>query len=210
MDSDEMSSEEIREMLAGLDLPEGVQAELIEVHTAATHSLVRRIVVWGPAPRTCPGCEPVTSDRDPIRDCPVILDPSVGDVQSVSQQHGCGAWWGPDWVVIDPDGEPSDELADRVMIAAADEAADVRAAEAKEDARTRAALRRALADALEDLAAGGDPEDVATGSELDPGVYLDGDEWIAWDYAEAWDNDGTEFVEVRESEVPSTSREVGA
>jgi hypothetical protein len=209
--ADLRGDETIAEMLGGLTLPAGIQAEVLEVRTAATGTTVTRIAVWGPAERVCPGCEPVYSDRDPIRGCPVMLDPSMGDVQARDQQHGCGTWWGPDWVTIDPsEAEALDELRDRVVAAADKLMEDVRTTEAEADARARAALRRTLAEALAELDAGAEPDDVATGSEMDPGVYRDGDEWIAWDYAEAWDNDGTEFVEVRESELPSTSREVGA
>ncbi|MCA1844470.1 MAG: hypothetical protein LC792_15030 [Actinobacteria bacterium] len=46
-----------------------------------------------------------------------------------------------------------------------------------------ARLRAELVYALAALADGADPDDVATGSEHGPGVYLDGaNGWIAWDF----------------------------
>jgi hypothetical protein len=197
----DMSSETVDEMLAGLTLPAGIQATVLEVRTAATATTVTRIAVWGPAQRECPGCG--ATERDPIRECPVTLDPSVGDTQAWSQQHGCGAWWGSTWAVIDPIEpdyiEPDD--ADRIRRLADEIMEDVRAAEAEADTQTMAALRTALTEALDELGSGAEPDYVTTGSATEPGVYRDGDEWLAWAYAAAWDNDGTEFLEVRESEV---------
>jgi hypothetical protein len=48
-----------------------------------------------------------------------------------------------------------------------------------------ATLRERLADAMRLLAGGDDADEIATGSDTEPGVYLDtfgSRQWVAWDY----------------------------
>jgi hypothetical protein len=211
----ETAVEAVERDVKELEVPRGIQLDVVWTITAATDSLRAVVAVWGPAERTCPGCDPVYSNREPIRECPVTLDPSIGEVQTWSQQHGCGVWWGPPWQTVEVDvwgyPSPDDEgdeavavraaLAERVGAAVREMASDVAERDRELTATARKELRRVLADALEELAAGADPEEVSTGDELRPGVMHDGGEWIAWCYDPSWDAGGSDFLEERESSL---------
>lgn len=189
----------IDDLLADRDLPPGVQAALLTTRTAATGTTAASVAVWGPAARHCAGCD--QHDRDPIRDCPVSLDPSFGAPQVWSQQHGCGTWWGPPWETINLDGLVGIEnVTDAVLGTARRIEADVAGRDAELRSAVVESLRSELTAALADLAAGADPVEVTTGNELEPGVWHFEGRWEAWDYDPSSDAEG-DTITVTEADL---------
>jgi hypothetical protein len=204
---DIMNENTTRDVLANLRLGKGIQAELISVVAAASGTVRCAVAVWGPAERSCPGCD--QTERPALRACPIMLDSSQGDVQAFDQQHGCGAWWGPSWEVVDP-SDCDDLAALRAAVTAA--AGEVAEGAADRDAEAAAKVRtRLVADlsaAMAAVAGGADIEDVVNGHDLKPGIQaehgLDGLVLIAWDFDPRWDAEGDAII-VSQADVGATS-----
>src|SRR5438445_822685 len=54
----ETAVEAVERDVKELEVPRGIQLDVVWTITAATHSLRALVAVWGPAERTCPGCAP--------------------------------------------------------------------------------------------------------------------------------------------------------
>lgn len=152
-------------------------------------------VVWSPAAPRCPGCGQSGEGVRPA-DPPVWPD-SLGVPVATDKQHGCGAWWAPvadRWVPGPVTVAALDAARREVLDDWTDYLDDLRD-------RRSARLARQLRDALDDLADGADGDAVTTGSDVEPGVYLDGDNgWVAWDWDPA-DQDGSETITVGEADL---------
>ena len=132
------------------------------------------------------------------------IDARTGDVQGGwSHQHGCGAWNAPISVMGRLDLTDDTDVAAEVPALAARlaaELADTYAASqaASLDAST-AGLRRDLADAIALRDSGADEADYLTGSDTEPGVWVNyGGELEAWAYIDGGDG---ETVAVAESDL---------
>lgn len=164
----------------------------------ATGGRTKRVVVWvDRSYDQCPRCcQPIPVVVD---NCPVFLN--AGKIEEWSQQHSCGYRLSVRWMeVTERSGEdPTDD--DVLRVAAA------LTAERQEDISDaceaiRAGLRRELRAALvrrdEPLADGETPEDraykITTGSEVEPGVYRIGDDWVAWAWPPVPDADPETIV----------------
>lgn len=137
-----------------------------------------------------------------------------------SHQHGCGMWNPPTEGVatLPPEAEPDDPghdaqwsadqhretLEDEAIRALAQLDAEVDQERGAALHDLRASLHQQLTYAMRELSRGTDPEDVTTGSEMEPGVFRDGDEWIAWDF-EPWllpdPDEGADSIIVTESDL---------
>lgn len=171
------------------DLPQGTYATILTGRDVVSRANLAYPVVWTDRPYgTCPRCkEPV--DRTPP--CPVALDDGAmggGRIEENSQQHGCGYWLAVDWDEA-PDIEAVPAVAQRL---AGHLAGRIYAERARVCIRLIDALREALArrdeplvdETIEDRA-----DEIATGTEVDPGVYINNRwadpsawVWCAWDY----------------------------
>lgn len=188
-------------------LPAGVHAETLRARDTATGGELAETIVW--ADRSydrCPRCgQQVPSEVG----CPVKFNAGAGQggaLEERSQQHGCGEWLGVLWVQVTGSGETG-EVAERDVTAAAERMAQARVALiAERRERIRARLRRHLIGALAELAkpldgdetAGERAERLRSGDEMNPGVYHDGAQWVAWDF----DPDGSgDVIDVTEGEL---------
>jgi len=174
------------------ELPHGIHATVLTGRDVVSGLELVYPVAWADRSyRTCPRCrQPV--DRVPA--CPVALNTGAGaggQLEELSQQHGCGEWLAVDWAEADEiEGVPAtaQRLADRLVMFLDAERTRLRAGLITQlrDALTRLAepLDVVVGEAIEDRRA-----EVETGSEVDPGVYLDDrwadrSEWVwcAWDF----------------------------
>jgi hypothetical protein len=193
----------LENLVGGLERPDGVSAEVLSVTTAATGGQVLGVAVWSRAERTCPGCG--QGERPADRDCPVTLNPPMGEVQVWSQQHGCGAWWGPvAWEVVPvaPYDDTADDVAQRVT-AAVLKVSEASAAEAE---RLADAVRdRLRADLARWLTLDDDDREFSSlaGDELHPGIYDDAGTWVAWDW-DPRDPDGGEVIAVTADDLTTS------
>jgi hypothetical protein len=171
------------------------------IHTAvlsgvdkATHTPVEHFVVWLNARATCPGCD--QSDRPVVRDIPVMVD-DRGDIQAVSQQHGCGSWWGPDWDSIKLGSDDDDDRKAVITHALVRQAEENRSADRQVVKESLESDIRWVLSLVNDTH---DPDiedlddlrlEMSTGNEANPGVYFDDDKIVAWTY-DPWSEDMTE------------------
>jgi hypothetical protein len=164
-----LTRSDVERAVVGLTLPDGITAEVLSVTISATRSEVLVVALWSRAHRACPGCG--QTERPVDRDCPITLDGSRGEVQPRSQQHGCGAWWGPlawDAVTVARHDDTVDDVTAKVYAAAFEMAADM--------GDVLAARSEALADHLTDLTLVERDELWATGRIPGlPGVEVDWD-----------------------------------
>ena len=173
-------------------LPPGVHYTTLTDRDAVTGGTLTRGIVWTDRPYDrCPQChEPC---RREIDTCPVNLNGGAyqgGRLEEWSQQHGCGQWLAVLWEEVAGTGEDGEVTDDDINSAAAAAAEWLREAIDGERQRLRQSLTEDLALTLQRLAEPLDEdetaedraEDVRTGHEASPGVYLDGDRWVAWDY----------------------------
>lgn len=175
-----------------LNLPKGTHAAVLTDRCKATGIDLAYPIVWADRPyRECPLCGQ-TIDQV-VSDCPVILDAGAGGaILEWDKKHGCGEWLFVDWRELDEDATDDD------VLAAAEKLANDRREEIQEGCRKiEAQLREDLAAAVARLAEPLEPgetredrlEQVRTGNEIQPGVYLDGADLdgeggylVAWDY----------------------------
>ena len=185
------------EILANMTMADGIHAEVLSSSLASTGGHAAHLVVWGPALRICPECGENEWPAD--RPCPVTIDSGgFGDLQMWSHQHGCGEWWSPPWTSRDLSSwEPTE---DGVREAIEEIAQAVREGDEAEVADVEGSLRELLADVLAMLAEGGDVPDCLQGSELEPGVWRNGDQWEAWDF-DPRDPEGAEAIVVTEHDL---------
>ncbi|MEU4534342.1 hypothetical protein AB0G15_05705 [Streptosporangium sp. NPDC023825] len=146
--------------------------------TNASHVTVPLWIVWADRPyRLCPNCK---ESVQVVPDCPASMDPSTGETQSVNLTHGCGEWLAVRWIAVDS-AEKVPEAAEWLEVW---HAQDVHAARwvAVQDLTNE--LRAALARLAEPLVAGETKADreaeIITGRDDTPGIYHDGDQWLAW------------------------------
>jgi hypothetical protein len=198
--------------LSVVDLPAGTHAAVLHGRDVVTGDQLARLVVWADRPYDrCPGCdEPVSR----VVECPVGLNTGAGQggrLEEWSKQHGCGEWLAVDWEEVTSSAATGEVTTADVVAAATELAASLAAAIDKERGCLRARLREDLAWALarlaEPLADGETSEDreeeVRTGSEVDPGVYREGDGWLAWGY----DPDGSgDPITVHAKELTAEAR----
>ncbi|MEV0732346.1 hypothetical protein [Polymorphospora sp. NPDC050346] len=188
--------------LTELRLPKGIYARVLGGRDVRG-VYVARVVVWADRPYDrCPSCGQAVQMNS---DCPVGLNlgEAGGQLQEHDKQHGCGEWLTVDWDEVTGTSKPDsdDEIVPGIgpadVVAAAEQLAEVtRGKRADGRARLEQRLRDDLAAALdrlaEPLAAGETDQDRAdearTGSEVEPGVYREGDLWLAWDYAPGTDD----------------------
>lgn len=177
--------------LSNLSLPPHIHAEILTGHDVVSGEQLAYPVIWADRiTDTCGRCHEPIPREEP---CPVLLDSGAGQgglIEEISQQHVCGEWLSVDWREVKVDLDAPDAVA-RIE-AAAWELATERTAEIETaTGRLRRSLERDLARALKHLGEpldGDTPDerlyDVTTGSETEPGVYLDetDGEWVAWDY----------------------------
>jgi hypothetical protein len=152
--------------------------------------------------RTCVRCE----QQIPVGNLgPVTWMDAAGCAKGTwSFQHGCGAWNTPTEVTVNPQAyrtarEALDDALRQLDAAIADEVAT-------EVAEIRARLAADVARGRSQIAAGLEYRDVATGGELQPGVYSPAEEWddatgervmpaggllVAW----AWHPAGGDYLE---------------
>jgi hypothetical protein len=193
-----------------IDLPLGVHYTALSDRDIVTGEMLTRGIVWTDRPYDrCPRChEPVNRE---VIGCPVTLNGGAhqgGQLEMWSQQHGCGYWLKVEWAEVAGTG-PDGQITDDDVAAAAEDIADaLREAIDAERERVRIGLLEDLSLALARLA---DPldedempkdraEEVRTGSEISPGVYLEDGRWVAWDY----DPDGSgDTVSVTANDVLS-------
>lgn len=120
----------------------------------------------------CEGCGQPITVTGPV----TWLCHRHGDSQGgYSLQHGCGSWNTPHHSIrfhVRPLDE--DQLFD-LVISMAEEVLTAREVELS---KRRAEIRDRLLRELAEVAASGE----ATGSEIEPGVFFDGDRWVAWAY----------------------------
>lgn len=115
----------------------------------------------------CEGCGQPITVSGPV----TWLCHRHGDNQGgYSHQHGCGSWNTPHHSIRFHVRPLEDQLFDLVN-SMAEEVLTAREAElSKRRAEIRGRLLRELAEGEE------------TGSEIEPGVFFDGDRWVAWAY----------------------------
>jgi hypothetical protein len=180
--------------LAEIALPARMHIDVQTGRDVITGGQIKAYIIW--ADRTygqCPRCrQPVP--RDP--GCPGLLNPGAGQggqVDAVSQEHGCGEWLSVIW---DFCGEPDLRAVRSLVVSVeAERRRQLESARVALAASLTADLAAAVARLGEPYEEGEDPavrrEEVRTGWDMEPGVYLDLQEsgqWIAWDY----DPDGAE------------------
>lgn len=196
------------EALRTLDLPAGTHAGVLTGRDVVSGEQLAYPVVWADRPYgTCPRCrQPVARV---VEQCPVMLDTGAGQggqIQEYSKQHGCGEWLSVDWDEVRPGDQLAEVAEDDIVAAARLLAARLVAAIASERENIRRRLREDLQDALCRLAGpleGGETaedraDEVRTGSEVEPGIYQEGGQWVAWDY----DPDGSgDTIAVDESDL---------
>jgi hypothetical protein len=194
--------------LSKLALPAGTHATVLTGRDVVSGLQLAYPVVWADRPYdTCPRCgQPVARV---VGQCPVMLNTGAGQggqIQEYSQQHGCGQWLSVDWSEVPASDRLSDVTEDDVAASARTFATRLAEAITLRRERIRRRLREDLEEALGRLAEPLDDDeteqdrarDVRTGSEVEPGVYSEGGEWVAWDY----DPDGSgDTIAVRESDL---------
>lgn len=186
-DSGDQSDTATPEQVAALELPPGTHAAILTA-TDPFRSPLTCAVVWSDrASDECPGCERALPRVEP--DCPVVLH-SNGAVDR-SQWHECdhcGADIMVPWQEVRPSVPGADATTDDIRAAAGELAAELDAAIAARRERIHDRLTDDLRRALDHLAAPLDDDEtyadrqaeVRTGSEGDPGVCHNGEEWVAW------------------------------
>ena len=181
------------EILTEMTMPEGIHAEVLSSSLARAGGHAAHLVVWGPAPRTCPGCG--QSEWPVERSCPVNIDAGgFGQLQTWNHQHGCGTWWGVPWTSRNLMRWEPTEDAVREVVEELVETVRERDEVAVADIERR--LRELLTEVLAEVAAGADPDALpGGGSELSPGGWHNGEEWEAWDW-DPRDPEGAEVIVV--------------
>lgn len=183
----------MQDIIAGLELPAGIHAEVLTDVDAATGSPINRVVVWADrAYGKCPRCsEPV----DRVPGCPAVLSGGEpgGQLIPYSQQHGCGEVLSVDWQATD-----GGVAAEGVLAVARDLARDLADKTVAARRRITRELREDLTSAILRLGDGEPEEDICTGSETSPGVYREDGTLIAWAYGPAGDED---IITVTEHDV---------
>ena len=141
-------------------------------------------------------------DDDPTQETwpawDIVEDGVITGVTGDGRCGGCGRL-NAGWVTsgtrsIDPDGDVEAQL--DALAAELGGVFDDRARQIRAEVRDRLTVE--LRDALSALADGADPDDVARGRDYLPGVMIDGDRWIAWDYNPTV---GSEVITVTEDEL---------
>lgn len=114
-----------------------------------------------------------------------------------SRQHRCGTWAPP---IVDVDWNVDDPFDPEALVAALRSRAET--ARADRDAATGRRLRRELAEFL----ALPEDERKATGTDWEPGIYHNGNSWMAWDY-DASQRDGSwDTIDVTEADLAGEDR----
>jgi hypothetical protein len=191
-----------------LELPLGTHAIVLTGRDVVTGEQLAYPVVWADrSDSTCPRCgQPVAQV---VAECPVGLNTGAGQdgqIEELSQQHGCGEWLSVDWAEVSATGPLVDPTEDDVLATARELAArladDLTTQRERIRARLRVDLRDGLARLAEPLAEDETAEDraaeVSAGNETEPGLYLEDGQWLAWDY----DPDGSgDTITVYASEI---------
>lgn len=177
--------------LSNLTLPPHIHAEVLTGRDVLSGEHLAYPVIWADRiTDTCDRCHEPIPREEP---CPVLLDSGAGQgglIEEISQQHVCGEWLSVDWREVKVDLDAPEAVA-RIEAAAWELAAERTAEIETATGRLRRSLERDLARALKHLGEpldGDTPDDrlydVTTGSETEPGVYLDETDfqWVAWDY----------------------------
>ncbi len=189
-------------------IPAGTYAAVLTGRDVVSGEQLAYPVVWADRPHdTCPRCgHPVARM---VEQCPVMLDTGAGQggqIQEYSKQHGCGEWLSVDWDEVRTDDRLADLTGVDVVAAARALAARLAETIASERVCIRGRLGEELEDVLRRLAepleddetAEDRADEVRTGSEVEPGVYQEDGEWVAWDY----DPDGSgDTIAVNQSDL---------
>lgn len=165
-----------------IDAMTRIETAVMTATNAATGGTITAVAAWSHWSHTCPSCGQPGAHGPGQNPWSLNGGNPWSPLEQWSQQHGCGAWWGPwasDAVLVGAD-EIVEEVAELLG-----QKVQARAAKAI------AAAREKLTDGLrEQLAAvlALPPEDrEPTGNETNPGVYREDygpqeGEWVAWDY----------------------------
>jgi hypothetical protein len=191
-----------------LNLPAGTHATTLHARDVVTGETLTEVVVWTDlSSGRCPRCDqPVR--REP--DCPLHLNGGAGQggaLETWDHMHGCGQWLEPPSEAVRGTGENGEVTEEDVLAVARGLAERLAEAHDERRAKIRRRLRRELTDALARLAEPLDDdettedraEEVRSGDDMQPGVYHDGHQWVAWDFDPAG-GEG-EYLEVTENEV---------
>lgn len=144
-------------------------ATITEQSEVEAYAGMRAVVAWEMVWRVCPGC----GESSPRPGGGVPCRMNNGSIEVYQSMHGCGEWWAPEWsATVLEDGDDVEGVAARLVVQVAGLVATASAT-----AREIAHLR--LVGALSTAARTG----VATGDEMSPGTWHNGDEWEAW----CWD-----------------------
>jgi len=174
------------------ELPRGTHAAVLTGCDVVSGMDLAYPVVW--ADRSYDKCPQCRQSIERVPSCPVVLNTGAGAggrIEEFSQQHGCGEWLWVDWDEVDDlENVPvvAQRLADRLGECIDNERAKLRAGLITQlrDALARRdePLDTELGETIDDRV-----DEVATRSEVDPGVYIenrwaDRSEWVwcAWDY----------------------------
>lgn len=171
-------------------------AQVLSARNLTSGDVDRLVVVWADRNYdTCPRCgQPVPVDPGN----PVYFDNPPNPTTERDQKHGCGFWMSVASATFDPDLlDDGVDLDDHVAAIAAELEKAYAEQVAAANQRIRNGLLQNLVDFLEFDPE--DREDEAGGSETNPGIYRDGDQWAAWDYPTTDDGDP---ITVYEDEVP--------
>jgi hypothetical protein len=172
-----------------LDLPDGIHATVLRGRDPNGTMLAVPIVWADRITDRCDQCgEPIAKV---VEGCPAVLDAEAcagGQLESTDLQHGCGNWLSVDWREAD-----IDQVTAVAKEMAADRKREIDAEHERIERRLRRDLTAAMARLSEPLDAGETAEEradeVTTGSEIEPGIYHDADQWLAWDYDPASEGD---------------------
>ncbi|MFD7861512.1 hypothetical protein [Streptomyces sp. NPDC059783] len=175
-------------VLSGLRLPEGTYAKVLHDLTGSPQEREAQIVVWTDRPyAVCPRCDqPVTHDLSQA--APVQL--RQGELEPFDQQHSCGLRLAVLWEGVRGTDDHHAVTPDDVLCVARELSEALTATRQSRRDTILSRLREELTEALqrlnEPLAEGETleerAEDVRTGSETAPGIYLEDGHWIIWAY----------------------------
>lgn len=141
---------------------------------------------------TCDGCaQNVRFDGSRVEG--YFLDDGLVIEAEWSRQHGCGTWAPPIVWVTWPAG---DDLDPEALVA------ELRRLTAEAQGERNEATARRLRRELTEFLALPEDDREATGTDWEPGIYHNGERWIAWDYDTRPHADATwDTIDVTEADV---------